>query len=164
AELDAFKLFRERARAKKANWEVGDPDAANVAKILESTEGLPLAIELAAARVGDFALGDIARGLAERRMKLLERAGAAVEERRHASMNACLDWSFNLLSEAEKVLFPRLSVFSGGFFAEDVGQICGGKDASGLLDSLRAHSLLSWAEAIDHTRYRMLGTARDFAL
>ena len=55
-ELDAFKLFRERARAKKANWEVGDPDVANVARILESTEGLPLAIELAAARVGDFAL------------------------------------------------------------------------------------------------------------
>ena len=163
SELDAFKLFRERARAKKTNWEAGDPDIANVARILEATEGLPLAIELAAARVGDFALGDIARGLAERRMTFLQRAGPAVEERRHASMNACLDWSFNLLSEPEKALFLKVSVFSGGFFAEDVEQICGSEDAGGLLDSLRAHSLLSWTEVLGRTRYRMLGTARDYA-
>jgi tetratricopeptide (TPR) repeat protein len=162
-ELDSFKLFRERAREKKSNWEVGEPDVANVANILEATEGIPLAIELAAARVGDFALGDVARGLAKSRMTFLQRAGPAVEERRHASMNACLDWSFNLLSEAEKALFLRVSIFSGGFFAEDVDQICGSKDAIGLLDSLRAHSLLSWTEAQDRTRYQMLGTARDYA-
>ena len=96
-------------------------------------------------------------------MTFLQRAGPAVEERRHASMNACLDWSFNLLSEAEKALFLQVSVFSGGFFAEDVEQICGSEDAGGLLDSLRAHSLLSWTEVLGRTRYRMLGTARDYA-
>ncbi len=79
-------------------------------------------------------------------------------------MWACIDWSFNLLSPEEKVFFPGLAVFVGGWFAEDVEAICNVKNALALLDSLCGQSLLVWEESLRKTRYRMLPTVQKHAV
>ncbi len=163
AQLDSFKLFRERARLKKPNWDVGSAEAPLVAEILQLTDGLPLSIELAAAWADRIALAELRDGLKKKRSEFLKKSGPGVEEKRHASIQACIDWSFNLLKRQEKLLFPSLSVFVGGFFAEDVAEVCQTPNAPMLLDSLREHSLLMWEESLEKTRYRMLPTTREYA-
>ncbi len=161
--MDGFKLFRDRARLNDRKWEVSDADAAVVAEILESTDGIPLSIELAAARVGKEPLNAIREGLKARRIEFLKRAGDTADEKRHAGIRACVDWSFNLLPLKERTLFPKLSVFVGGFFADGATGVCGEKNAPALLDSLRERSLLVWEESLGKARYRMLPTVREYA-
>lgn len=163
AQLDSFQLFRDRARLKKPGWEVKPDEAPVVAEILELTDGVPLSIELAAARIDSRPLASIRDGLKQNRVEFLKGTGPGVEEKRHASIRACIDWSFNLLSPEEQALFPKLSVFVGGLFAEDVAQICQAGNASALLDSLQGQSLLLWEESLGGTRYRMLPTVREHA-
>ena len=163
AQLDSFRLFRERARLKKPNWGVGSGEVSLVAEILQLTDGLPLSIELAAAWADRIALAELRDGLKNKRSEFLKKSGPGVEEKRHASIQACIDWSFNLLKKQEKLLFPMLSVFVGGFFPEDVTEVCQVNNAPMLLDSLREHSLLMWEESLEKTRYRMLPTTREYA-
>jgi len=115
-----------------------------VADILDLSDGIPLSIELAASWVDRIALAELRDGLKKSRSQYLKRSGSGIDDKRHASIQACIDWSFNLLKKQEKLLFPKLSVFVGGFFAEDVTEVCQVNNASMLLNSLREHSLLIW--------------------
>lgn len=110
-----------------------------------------------------IALAELAEGIEKNRAKYLALAGASVETQRHASMEACIDWSFNLLSDRERSLFTKLSVFAGGFFADDVGQVCDEKSAAQILDAVNGRSLLAHEERLGKTRYRMLPTVQDYA-
>jgi predicted ATPase len=161
--FDSFKLFQDRARLQKPDWSPSPTDVRVVAEILESTDGVPLLIELAAAWVGRIALPTLRDGLTQRRSDYLKRSGPGVSERRHASSEACFDWSFNLLVPEEQRLFSRLSVFVGGCFAEDAAEVCEQNNAAVVLDSLRRRSLLSSGESFGQTRYRMLPTIREYA-
>lgn len=163
AQLDSFQLFRERARLKKPDWDVSPANAAIVAEILELTDGIPLSIELAAAWVGEKALMELRDGLKKNRSEYLRRSGPGVDEKRHSSIEACIDWSFKLLSPEEQALFLKLSVFVGGFFADDVAQVCQAKKANSLLNLLYGHSLLLWEESLGKTRYKMLPTIQEYA-
>ncbi|MFZ0889802.1 MAG: hypothetical protein WA005_15245 [Candidatus Binataceae bacterium] len=160
--LDAFQLFREHARAKQPDWNPrhgADVDA--VAEILRLTEGVPLAIELAAAAIDEKTLVEIREGLA-RRMEFLGREQPALDPR-HRSMRASLDYSYGLLSDQQKGLFAKVSVFSGGFFAEDVEAVCATRDTRALLAALKGRSFLVRTELLGRTRYSMLTTVRDYA-
>lgn len=163
-QLDSFQLFCDRARLKKPSWDLTLGEAPLVAEILDLTDGIPLSIELIAAWLDRIVLTELRDGLKKKRLEYLKRSGPSVEERRHASMRACIDWSFDLLPREEKNLFPKLSVFSGGFFAGDAAQVCQVKNAAPLLDSLRQHSLLMWDESLGETRYRMLPTVQEYAV
>jgi predicted ATPase/class 3 adenylate cyclase len=162
AEHEAFALFRDRARTRVHDWDTRSPaDAAAVADVLRLVDGIPLAIELAAAWVGSKTLAEIMAGLGNR-LNLLKRRGVGMTSR-HQSMRACLDYSFDLLSEDAKELLPKLSVFAGGFFLEDVEAVCGEPKAGELLLSLHERNLLARQEALDRSRYTMLGTVQEYA-
>ncbi len=110
---DAFALFRERARARVFDWDARSAaDASTVAEILRLVDGIPLAIELAAAWVDSRTLAEIKTGLGNR-LDLLERRGLGATSR-HQSMRACLDYSFDLLPGDAKSALPKLAVFAGG--------------------------------------------------
>jgi predicted ATPase/class 3 adenylate cyclase len=162
-QFDSFKLFCERARRKNTDWDVSPANAAIAAEILELTDGIPLSIELAASWTDRIVLAELRDGLKKKRSEFLKKSGPGTEEKRHASIEACIGWSFNLLSKPEKDFFPKLSVFVGGFFAEDAVQVCETKNASTLLDTLQGHSLLTWEESLARTRYRMLPTVQEYA-
>jgi predicted ATPase/class 3 adenylate cyclase len=160
--LDAFALFRERARARVYDWNLCSPaEITAVAEILHLIDGIPLAIELAAAWVGSKTLEEIRIGLCDR-LDLLRRRGSSPISR-HQSMQACLGYSCGLLSEHAGELFPKLSIFSDGFFAEDVQTVCGTSDADALLVSLHDRSLLVRQEALGRSRYSMLTTVKEYA-
>jgi predicted ATPase/class 3 adenylate cyclase len=163
SELDAFKLFRERATHAKSDWELTGDNVLTVAEILELTEGIPLAIELAAARLSSLQLLEIRQGLGKGgRLDFLRRHPSGGDPR-HDSMEACLDWSFGLLKKEERALFAALSIFSGGFFIGDVQEVCQFPTASRLIESLREASLVDSAESRGLVRCRMLQVVRDFA-
>ncbi len=110
---DAFALFRERARARIHDWDAHSPaEITAVADILRLVDGIPLAIELAAAWVGSKTLAEIRTGFGNR-LNLLKRSRFGATSR-HQSMKACLDYSFGLLPEDARDFFPRLAVFAGG--------------------------------------------------
>ena len=163
AESDSFKLFSDRVRLKISHWTVAPAQAPLIAEILTHTDGIPLSIELAAAWVDRIALAELAEGIKKNRAKYLAGAGASVETQRHASMAACVDWSFNLLSAPERSLFIKLSVFARGFFADDVVQVCDEKAAAEILDALNGRSLLAHEERLGKTRYNMLPTVQEYA-
>jgi predicted ATPase/predicted phosphodiesterase len=159
--FDSFHLFRERARAAKPGWEVHDDVATDVKEILRLTEGIPLSIELVGARMGEFTLSEIASELRDR-IGFLRRDGPAANQRQ-ASMEACIDWTLNLLPPIALCLLHRLSVFAGGFFADDAETICEISNAADQLRVLMKYSLLSRDELLGRSRYRMLETVRACA-
>jgi predicted ATPase len=161
SEIESFKLFRERAIAVQPDWHVTPENLSLAKEILDLTEGIPLSIELAAAQVGDRSLAEIASGIKAARLEFLQREGPLLDER-HTSIRACIDWSFNLLPTDAQVLFPKLAVFQGGFFAEDVEQICQIPNGAKLLITLKNQSLLARDEQLAPIRYRMLGTVQDY--
>ena len=110
-QYDAVRLFVERARAVKADFEVTNESAPAVAEICARLDGLPLAIELAAARIRVLPPQKMLQRLGER-LKLL-RGGARDLPTRQQTLRGTIDWSHDLLEEQEKTLFGRLSVFSG---------------------------------------------------
>jgi predicted ATPase len=145
----------------KPDWDITSESSPLVRDILNLTEGIPLSVELAAAQVGDRSLAEISRAI-KNRLEFLRRQGRALDER-HASISACLESSFNLLPADAQSLFPQLAVFQGGFFPEDVEQVCQRKNVAELLIVLKDHSLLSREERLDENLYRMLGTVQDYA-
>lgn len=147
-EHEAVQLFAARARAVDPSFE---PDA-SVAEICRRLDGLPLALELAAARVKLLSSAELLRGL-----ELTEGPRDAPE--RHRTLAATIRWSYDLLGEDEQRAFARLSVFSGGFTAEAADRVCGvGFD---LVGALVENSLLQRRAG---QRFAMLETIRDFAL
>jgi serine/threonine-protein kinase PknK len=171
-EAAAVRLFVERARAVRPDFVLDDDNALHVAALCRRLDGLPLAIELAAARVKLFAPRALLAHL-ERPAELL-RSNARDAEPRHRTMHAVIDWSYELLAPRERALFRRLSVFVGGFTIEGIAAMeramadADGVDARTPLElatSLHDNSLLLRTEQSDgEPRFDLLETVREYAL
>jgi diguanylate cyclase (GGDEF)-like protein len=166
ADYDAIALFVERAKAVKRDFRITDENAATIASICRQLDGIALAIELAAARVVVLSVGEIADRLGER-FRLL-RGGDRSALPRQQTMRALVDWSYDLLSLEEQLVFRRLSVFVGGWTLEAMSEICSGAeldedDILDLLGGLVRKSLV--VDTIDDSasRYRLLESVREYA-
>jgi len=164
---EAVELFTDRARHARADFAVTDHNAATVAEVCRRLDGVPLAIELAAARVRALSLAEILDSLHDR-FRLLT-GGARTAVRRQQTLRASVDWSHALLTEPERVLFRRLAVFLGGFDLDSAQNVCGGGDVARyqVLDQLSMlvdKSLVVSDESDGRTRYRLLETVRQYAL
>src|ERR1700722_5061616 len=163
----AAQLFMERAAASGYGAMLSDIDAPFVAWICRRLDGIALAIELAASRVGGLGIRETAE-LLDNRFSLLWR-GRRTALPRHETLNAMLDWSYSLLSEREKVVLCRLSVFVGDFTRQAAGSIAleTEVDEAGVVDavaSLVAKSLISTTVINESTYYRLLGPTRAYAV
>ncbi|GIH37731.1 SARP family transcriptional regulator [Microbispora corallina] len=160
----AVQLFADRARAVRPDFllDAGDGDDAvvrDVVSVCRALDGLPLAIELAAARMRSLPVGEIASRLGSLAgpFSVLSR-GSRTAQPRHRTLRAVVEWSWDLLDETERTLARRLTVFAGGATLEAAEAVCGLPDTDGVLASLVDKSLV---EAVDG-RYRMLETIRAF--
>jgi predicted ATPase/DNA-binding CsgD family transcriptional regulator len=164
---DAARLFVERARQTRPSFEITDATAPGVAEICADLDGIPLAIELAAARVRMMSIERIATGLADR-FHLLT-GGARDVLPRLQTLLASVEWSHDLLTADERALLRRCGVFHGGFTLEACEAVCASDDIEhflvlDLLTSLVDKSLIQVDERASTTRYVMLETIRQFAL
>jgi predicted ATPase/DNA-binding SARP family transcriptional activator len=151
------ELFEQRARAARPD---ADLPADAVRELCGRLEGLPLAAELAAARVRVMSVAEIARRLEDRFAVL--RGGARDAPQRHHTLHAVIDWSWNLLDPAGQAAMRALSVFPGGFTADAARHLLGA-DILPVLEQLADQSLLKVTDTASGTRYRMLETVREFA-
>lgn len=161
----AVRLFVERARAVDATFSVTDDEAARVAHLCDRLDGMPLAIELAAARVSMFSVADLANRV-EQRFRVLTGGRGDVE--RHQTLRAAIDWSYDLLSGPEQLCFERVSVFGGGCTLEAAEAVIADEDLPAddvleLLSSLIDKSLLMAERSRSVTRYEMLESVRQYA-
>src|SRR5215212_1423649 len=159
-------LFVERARAVKQDFALAEGNAMAVAQVCYRLDGIPLAIELAAARIRVLSVGQISSRLDDS-FRLLTGGGRSALDH-HRTLRTAMDWSHELLSEEEKALFGRLSVFAGGFVLEAAEAVCAGDGLEGgevldLLASLVDKSLVLFEERARETRYRLLETVRQYA-
>ena len=167
ADSDAVGLFVERARKVSPGFALSDENVESVAGLCRDLDGIPLAIELAAARLRMLSTEQISSGLSDRFRLLTGGPRTALE--RHQTLRASLDWSHDLLSAEEQTLLRRLAVFTGGFTLEQVEQVCAG-DGLGrdrlldLLGSLLDQSLVIADERDRGVRYRLLETVRQYGL
>ena len=163
----AVRLFAERAGAVRLGFTLVSDDALVVAQICRRLDGIPLAIELAAARTRALNPQDILQRLDDR-FRLLT-GGTRDALPRHQTLQATIDWSHDLLSERERVLFRRLSVFAGGWTLGDAEQVCSGGSLPGhevcdALSELVAKSVVAADSKLSgSTRYGMLETLRAYA-
>ena len=154
----SVELFEQRARAVRPGV---DLSAKTVEEVCGHLDGLPLAVELAAARVRVMSVAEIARRL-EDRFALL-RGGARDAPERHQTLQAVVDWSWNLLDPPGQAAMRALSIFPGGFTAEAAGRLLGDDEVLGVLEHLVDQSLLQVADTPSGTRFRMLETVREFS-
>lgn len=165
AAAPAVRLLRDRAAAVRGD--LGDDPAtlATTARVCRALDGIPLAIELAAARLRTMPLEQLA-GRLDDRFRLLT-AGSRTALPRHRTLRAVIDWSWELLSDAERALLRRLSVFSGGASLEAAERVCtgGGVALDDVLELLGALTEKSLVVAEDGTtpRHRLLGMVREYA-
>ena len=165
---DAGRLFVERARQARQGWELTEEAAPAVARICRRLDGIPLSIELAAARCRSLGVQQIARELDDR-FRLLT-GGARTVLARQQTLKASIDWSHELLDSSERAALRRLGVFAGPFdvtAAEAVISAFGDVDTYqvfDLVDRLATKSLIAIDEYGDDTRYRLLETIRHYAL
>ena len=180
ARSPAVRLFVERARAARADFVLGDRNAEDVARICARLDGIPLAIELAAARVNVLSAAELVRRLDDR-FRLLTSESRTVLPR-HRTLRASIDWSYDLLDTRERILFRRLAVFVGGWTLEAAEAVCAddrpvGLDADpdplqsidradvlDLLARLVARSLVQTDHTTGEPRFRLLETIRTYAL
>jgi predicted ATPase len=165
-QYEAVKLFIDRARAVLPSFQVNNSNAPAVAQICCHLDGIPLAIELAAARVRGLQVEQIAQRLGDR-FRLLTGGGRTALPR-HQTLRATVDWSHSLLTDQERILFRRFSVFAGGWTIEAAEAVCAdeGLASPEVLDPLLHlvdKSLILMDEQSDETRYRMLETIREYA-
>jgi predicted ATPase len=163
AELESVWLFVERARDAAPGFLLDATTAPAVAEICVRLDGMPLALELAAARTSALAPAQIAARLDDA-LRVLGRGSRAAVTRQQ-TLHATLAWSHDLLDEDEKILFRRLAVFAGSMSLEAVEHICGGDglDVVDLLSRLVDKSLVQAEQAKGMARYRLLETIRQFA-
>jgi non-specific serine/threonine protein kinase len=167
-EYDASALFVERARSILPSFEITQQNSDAILQVCRRLDGIPLAIELAASRVNVLTVDQIADRLDDR-FRLLTSSNRAAVLPRHKTLRETIDWSYDLLSDAERILFRRLSVFAGSFTLEAMETICsgGGLEQSETLDtfarlvgkSLVVADLLEQRQA----RYQLLETIREYA-
>jgi predicted ATPase len=165
ARCDAVTLLVERARRVDADFVLTPGNCAMVAQVCQRLDGVPLAIELAAARVNAMTPSELANSLDHRLEALAGGRRGAVQRQR--TLRSAIDWSYDLLSEAEKHLLARLSVFSGGCTRESAEKVCAGEpiDTSRVfasLTSLVARSVVVADRNGTDTRYRLLETIREY--
>lgn len=166
AGLTAVRLFVERARQHKPAFELNEREAPAVAELVSRLEGIPLALELAAARVRAMSVADINKRLGDR-YKLLTGGGRVLQERQQ-TLRALVDWSYELLNPSEQLLLQRLALFAGGFDLEAAEHVCGvdpidSFEVLDLLASLVEKSLVMLDERVEASRYRMLDTIAEYA-
>jgi len=163
----APQLFQERAESARPGFTVDSINAPTIAEICRRLDGIPLAIELAAARVSSMSPAEIAGHLDERFRLLTGGRRTAVE--RHQTLRATMDWSYSLLIDRERTIFDRLGVFAGSFDSAAATAVAGGDgieawDVIDALASLVAKSLVDADDADDGTtRYQLLETMRQYA-
>ncbi len=164
-ESESVQLFMARARAGSPDFRLTAENGAWVAEICRRLDGMPLAIELAAARVRSLSVQQIAQRLDDR-FHLLT-SGSRTAPPRQQTLASTLDWSYALLSEAEQKVLQRLSVFAGGATLEGAESVCGGQQAGEVL-TLLSHLVDKSLVLVDQpehggTRYRLLETIRQYA-
>jgi predicted ATPase/DNA-binding NarL/FixJ family response regulator len=162
---DAARLFADRASHAQPRFELGEDAAGAFEAIVRRVHGIPLAIELAAARIRVLSAAEIADGLDDQ-LRLL--GGGRRSDPRHQTIRASLDWSHDLLTDPERRLFARLSVFSGGFDLEAATAVGAGDDIAvgRILDEIEGlvdKSLLAVERRAGATRFRMLDFVRQYA-
>jgi predicted ATPase/DNA-binding SARP family transcriptional activator len=166
-EYESIQLFEERARLVQEYFSLTMENASSVAQICHRLDGIPLAIELAAARVNLLSPQQIAARLDES-LNLFAR-GSRTALPRHQTLRASISWSWNLLSDPERILLRRLSVFAGGWTLDAAEAVCSGSgiDAHQVLDALtelESKSLVVVKQAPGAgMRYRLLDTIRQYA-
>ena len=153
---DAIELFGERATAARPGVRLDD---AEVRSLVARLDGLPLAVELAAAKVRVMSVAEIERRI-EDRFTLL-RGGSRDAPERHQTLLAVIDWSWNLLHDEERIALRRLSIFRDGFSLDGAEAVVGG-GTLGALANLVDQSLVTVAEGTGEVRYRLLETVREF--
>ena len=164
---EAVRVFVERAQAVKSDFTVTDDNAVAVAEVVRRLDGIPLALELAAARIPVLSPAQLAQRLDQRFRLLAGGERGAVE--RHATLRAAIDWSYDLLAPAEQWVLARLSVFAGGCDLEAAESVCcgDGVDELDVLDLLAVLVARSLVVADDtpsgDRRYRLLETVRQYA-
>ena len=167
-EFASIELFDERASNAKSGFALDEKNASSVAQVCRRLDGIPLAIELAAARIKVLSVDEIAARLDDR-FSLLT-AGSRTAIPRHQTLRATIDWSYDLLTEPERVLLRRLSVFAGVFTLEAAEEVCSQEmkrsDILDLLGRLADKSLVivEAASEFSGTRYRLLETIRQYSL
>ncbi len=160
----AVRLFEQRAALVRPGFRISAGNASDVAAIVRHLDGLPLAIELAAAALADTSLKGVLEGLSDR-FSLLT-SGRRTAPGRHQTLRAALEWSLDLLGPDERLLFARLAVFARTGTVDAAGAVCGSPPLSDrtvpqLLRRLRRASLLSFAEDMD--RWTMLDSVHELA-
>jgi predicted ATPase len=165
-ESDAVRLFLDRATQVRPDFRITGADAAAIAHICQELDGIPLAIELAAARMRMLAPQQIADRLGDR-FHLLT-GGSRTSMPRQQTLQASIDWSYELLSQDERALLRRLAVFTAGWTLDAAEQVCGGDgiDRYAVLDLLTGlvdQSLVTTGEQDAEVRYGLLETVRQYA-
>lgn len=159
---EAVQLFVDRARAVQPHFELTEQNASAVVRICERLDGIPLALELAAARVAVFTPEQIATRLSDS-FRLLT-GGSRTAMPRQQTLRAAIDWSYSLLCEDERALLRGLSVFAGGWSFEAAESVFAGSiDVLEMLPRLVSKSMVIADEQMDEVRYRMLETVRQYA-
>ena len=161
---ESVRLFAARASYRRRDFSITSENAQAVATICRRLDGIPLAIELAAARVGPLSVGQIAHRLDDSLELLTD--GGRTSAPRQRTLRGALDWSHELLDESEKLLFSRLSVFRGGWTLEAAEEVSGGEEGVlDLLSGLVEKSLVvAEVDGRGGIRYRMLEPIRQYAL
>jgi predicted ATPase len=165
-QIEAVRLFVERARAVQPGFQLAGESLTAAARLCHRLDGIPLAIELAAARVGVLTVEQIAARLDDR-FRLLT-GGSRTALPRQRTLRASIEWSYSLLTEQERLLLQRLSVFSGGWSLEAAEKVCGfaGLEEWEILDGLASlvdkSLVVAKQSAGVETRYRLLETIRQF--
>jgi predicted ATPase len=165
AGYESVQLFIDRARLARVSFALDTSNAEGVQQICARLDGLPLAIELAAARIPAMNPTELSRRL-DQRFRLLT-GGDRLAVERHQTLRAMIDWSYDLCGGAERKLLARLSVFAGGCTFEAVEAVCAGNPVDGdeivdLVSSLVARSLVVADDSGPDTRYRLLETIRQY--
>ncbi len=164
---DAVRLLVDRAARVNSHFQLDGRNARAVVEICRKLDGIPLAIEMAAARLRSMSAGEIEARLSDR-FRLLTTGNRGAMPR-HQTLRAATDWSYDLLSSSEQALLCRMSVFAGGCDLERAGLVCMGdpledQDIGHTLASLSDKSLVATDEHNGATRYRLLETVRQYAL
>src|SRR3954452_4632380 len=167
AGVEALRLLVDRAVAVAPDFALTDENGRAASEICRGLDGLPLAIELAAVRLASMTADDLRERLGDRLRLLAASHGTGPE--RSQTLRATVDWSHELLSEEERILWRRLSVFSGSFGLDAAEEVCSGAGLErerivDLVASLIGKSILSMGQASRHGRYRLLETLRLYGV
>jgi predicted ATPase/class 3 adenylate cyclase len=159
----ALTLFLDRATGAGARIDDNPANRSRIATLCTRLDGLPLAIELAAARTRSLGLDELERRLDTRWSLVGDEANDAPEPRHHRTLWDTVAWSYDLLDEQQRVLFERLSVFRGGLTTDAAGAVCGDVFAPDALAHMADRSLIQFDVSSPETRYELLETVRSFA-